>query len=119
MERYFSGLLFIWFASLANAQAPIGTCEMLKGSTFISVSDHPIGEGLKGTVYGKLSIVFDQTKSQLVAREADYFVRGEYRCDDAEGFFVVDKGTAGKWAGNFQPDSKVILFQGSWYRQTN
>lgn len=118
MKILFSFTLLFVSVALANISPDLTTCEKLRGMKFTSYNDHPIGERPDGEVaMGKWTVEFDGALPELRATEHDYGVDGKYSCDNAEGRIELDKQGVGKWIGYFQPDVKILLFQGNWYKQ--
>ncbi len=107
---------FVPATSFATVSQP---CEIVKGKTFESVSEYPMGESPEGTVFGHRRATFSSDGGELSIREDDYTASGSYTCANPEGKIVLDKGeSVGSWTGYYNAESDLLLLEGAWYRQS-
>jgi hypothetical protein len=118
MKNSILGALLVTFASGAGYADP-GACDVLKGKTFLSVNQYPMGENPDGIVFGNYRVSFARDGSEIRIREHDYTASGPYTCDNREGKFVLNKGeSVGTWTGFYNAEANILLLEGIWYRES-
>lgn len=112
-----SVLLILIGSVSANADSTV--CDSLKGKTFVSDNNLPVGLGEDGVILDRWEVSFALDGSKISIHEHDYTASGSYSCDNREGKFVLDKGErVGKWTGFFNLRSNVLILEGHWYHES-